>query len=280
MLPISVIVPVRNSEHLVEGCLTSILKANPAEVIVVDGMSTDKTLEIIKRFPVAILSDEGLGVPAARMLGIRAAQHITIGLFDVDIKMSDGALEQLYQEFISGGYDALQAGLTSYSSSGYWGRALAHHHNHGRSKRWPGLMATLFKRQVLLDHPLDERFRSGEDIEIRWRLKNTGYLMGVSKETTVQHWFGDTYAFAKDQWQQDGKGLGRMVNKYGIKSLHLLAIPAAGALRGVFMSIARLQPGWIPYYLGYLFYNYASIISGLSERYENPNLWMQPTANP
>ncbi len=279
MLPITVIVPVRNSEHLVEGCLTSILKSNPEEVIVVDGMSTDKTLEIVKRFPVTILSDEGSGVPAARMLGVRAAQRTTVGLFDVDIQMSDGALEQLYREFTSGGYDALQAGLISYSKSGYWGRALAHHHNHGRSKRWPGLMATLFKRQVLLDHPLDERFRSGEDIEIRWRLKNAGCKLGVSQKTIVQHWFGDTFDFAKDQWQQDGKGLGRMVNKYGIKSVHLLAIPAAGALRGVLLSLARLQPGWIPYYLVYFFYNYTSIISGMSERFENPKLWMEPSVN-
>jgi len=279
MLPITVIVPVRNSEHLIEGCLTSILKANPAEVIVVDGLSSDKTLEIAKHFPVAIISDEGLGVPAARMMGVRAAQRTTVGLFDVDIQMSDGALEQLFQEFTSGGFDALQAGLTSYSGSGYWGRALVNHHNHGRSKRWPGLMATLFKRQVLLDHPLDERFRSGEDIEIRWRLKNAGYRMDVSQKTTVRHWFGDTYDFAKDQWRQDGKGLGRMVNKYGFKSLPLLGIPAAGAVRGTLMSLIRLQPGWIPYYLGYFVYNYVSIVNGLSERYENPKLWMQPSVN-
>ena len=279
MLPITVIVPVRNSEHLVEGCLTSIFKANPAEVIVVDGLSTDHTLEIAQRYPVVIISDGGLGVPAARMMGVRAASNPTVGLFDVDIRIPDGALESLYKQFSEGQYDALQAGLISYSGQGYWGRALVNHHNNGRSKHWPGLMASLFKQQVLLDHPLDVRFRSGEDIEIRWRLKNAGYKMGVSSTTTVQHWFGDSYEFAKDQWLQDGKGLGRMVVKYGLRALPLIGIPLAGAIRGILLSLAYLQPRWILYYLGYFLYNYTSILSGLTERLINPEVWMQSTVS-
>lgn len=279
MLPITVIVPVRNSEHLIEGCLTSIFKANPAEVIVIDGLSTDHTLEIAQRFPVVIISDGGLGVPAARMMGVRAASNPIVGLFDVDIRIPDGALESLYKQFSGGQYDALQAGLISYSGQGYWGRALVYHHNNGRSKHWPGLMASLFKQQVLLDHPLDVRFRSGEDIEIRWRLKNAGYKMGVSSTTTVQHWFGDSYEFAKDQWLQDGKGLGRMVVKYGLRALPLIGIPLAGAARGILLSLAHLQPRWILYYLGYFLYNYTSIFSGLTERMINPEVWMQSTAS-
>ena len=277
MLPITVIVPVRNAEHLIEGCLTSIFKANPAEVIVVDGLSSDKTREIAQRFPVVVISDGGLGVPAARMMGVRAANNAIVGLFDVDISLPDGALEKLYSEFIDGQYDALQAGLISYSGPGYWGQALVNHHNNGRSRRWPGLMASLFKKQVLLDNPLDERFRSGEDIEIRWRLINAGYKMNVSHKTIVRHWFGDTYAFAKDQWQQDGKGLGRMVVKYGIRAFPLLGIPFAGAIRGSLISIARLQPKWIRYFFVYFLYNYASIFSGLSERIAKPEVWIQST---
>lgn len=278
MLPITVIVPVRNAEHLIEGCLTSIFKANPAEVIVVDGLSSDKTREIAQRFPVVVISDGGLGVPAARMMGVRAANNSIVGLFDVDINLPEGALENLYQEFVYGQYDALQAGLVSHSGPGYWGQALVNHHNNGRSRRWPGLMASLFNKQVLLDNPLDERFRSGEDIEIRWRLKNAGYKMNVSHKTVVRHWFGDTYEFAKDQWQQDGKGLGRMVVKYGYRALPLLGIPLAGAIRGSLISIARLQPKWIRYYFVYFLYNYTSIFSGLSERIAKPEVWIQSTA--
>ncbi len=266
MLPITVIVPVRNAEAMVEDCLAGIVRANPGEIIVVDGNSTDCTLQIARRFPVTMLSDGGRGVPAARMMGIREARYPLVALIDVDIILPDSALEALYAEFTAGDYDGLQAGLVSISGEGYWGRALVTHHNNGRSKNWPGVMATIFRKQVLLDHPFDERFRSGEDIELRWRLMQAGLKLGVSRQTLVQHRFGDTYAVAKDQWLQDGKGLGRMVSKYGLSAASLLAIPAAGAARGILLSLARLEPVWIPYYLGYLVYNYAAMPAGLSER--------------
>ncbi len=266
MLPVTVIVPVRNAESMADDCLASIFRANPREVIVVDGNSTDGTLEIIGKYPAKVLSDNGRGVPAARMLGIEAATSDVVVLIDVDIVLPDGALEALYAEYTDGGYDALQAGLESISGPGYWGRALATHHNRGRSKNWPGVMATFFRRQILLDYRFDERFRSGEDIELRWRLEKANLKVGVSRKTIVKHRFGDTYEVALDQFTQDGKGIGRMYAKYGLPALKLLFIPAAGCVRGILLSLLRLEPQWIPYYLVYLFYNYASMPGGMREK--------------
>src|SRR5512145_1194697 len=124
MLDLSVIIPVRNAEHMIEDCLSSIVRAEPREIIIVDGRSTDKTLEIARRYPVQILSDEGRGLPVARKMGIHAAQSDTVALIDVDIVMKDGDLAALLQEFRDGHYDALQAGLHSVAGDGYWGRAL------------------------------------------------------------------------------------------------------------------------------------------------------------
>lgn len=267
MLPISVIVPVRNAEHIIEPCLEAIFREAPAEVIVVDGNSTDRTREIIHRYPVQVVSDHGAGVAAARMLGIARATSEVVLLIDADIRLPDGALSSLYNEFLEGGYDALQAGLISATlGSGYWGRALTIHHNHGRSKNWPGVMATLFKRKVLLTHRFDERFHSGEDIELRWRLQKAHLIMGVSTETYVLHVFGDTFAFAKDQFVADGKGLGRMYAKYGWPAAKLLLIPAAGCVRGILVSLIHLEPALTVYYLVYLFYNYVSMPATLRER--------------
>jgi glycosyltransferase involved in cell wall biosynthesis len=266
MLPITVIVPVRNAESMVDECLASIFRANPCEVIVVDGNSTDRTLELVGKYPAKVLSDNGRGVPAARMLGIEAASSKDVVLIDVDIVLPDGALEALYAEFVEGNYDGLQARLESISGNGYWGRALATHHNRGRSKNWPGVMATIFHRQVLLDYRFDERFRSGEDIELRWRLQKANIKMGVSKRTIVKHRFGDTYEVALDQFTQDGKGLGRMYAKYGIPALKLLFIPLVGCVRGILISLLHLELQWIPYYLVYLAYNYVAMPAGLRDK--------------
>jgi hypothetical protein len=44
MLDLSVVVPVRNAEAFVDGCLEAILRSNPREVIVVDRLSSTSGL--------------------------------------------------------------------------------------------------------------------------------------------------------------------------------------------------------------------------------------------
>lgn len=274
MLDLTVIVPVRNAEGFIESCLRSIAESQPAELIVVDGNSTDRTVEIARRYTERVYSDDGRGVAAARMLGAAAASQKTIALIDVDIVLPDGALANLLEEFQSGGYTALQAGLHSAAGPGYWGQALAFHHNHGRSKHWPGVMATIFDRDVFLHHGLDEQFASGEDIELRWRLQRAGSKLGVSRRTIVTHRFEDTFACAQGQFIADGQGLARMVLKHGWRAAMLLGIPAAGAVRGIGLSLLHRQPRWIPYFITYGLLNYtaaAGILFGELGRLRAPD---------
>jgi glycosyltransferase involved in cell wall biosynthesis len=266
MNDLSVVVPVRNAEDLIEDCLASIARSRPRQIIVVDGMSSDRTLEIARRYPVTILSDEGAGLPAARLIGAQAATTRHVALIDADVVLHDGALERLLDEFVADGYTALQAGLHSVSGDGYWGRALAHHHRSGRSKDWFGLVATIFERHVLLRHGFDDRFKSGEDIDLRWRLQAAGAKLGVSRKTIVEHRFGDTWEFAKGQWLADGHGLSRMVAAHGPRAKLLLGLPLAACLRGTALSLAHRQPQWIPYYLCYVVYNYVGMFRESSQR--------------
>ena len=112
---LTVVIPVRNAERLIDDCLTSVLATRPREVIVVDGMSTDRTVEAASRYPVRLLSDEGAGLPAARRIGVQAATTPLVALVDVDVVVGPGDLDRLLAEFEQGGYTALQAGLESVS---------------------------------------------------------------------------------------------------------------------------------------------------------------------
>jgi GT2 family glycosyltransferase len=207
-----------------------------------------------------ILSDEGKGLPVARMLGVRAAATKYVALVDADVVLPNGALGKLLSEFIAGGYSALQAGLFSVGGPGYWGRALAQHHRWGRSKSWFGLVATIFERDMLLEIGFDDRFMSGEDIELRWRLVRAGHKVGVSNKTVVIHRFDDdSFGFAWNQFTMDGRGLAAMVAKHGWAGVRLLALPAAAMVRGVGLSLLRLKPQWIPYYLFFAAGNYAAM---------------------
>lgn len=260
-LPISVIVPARNAAHWLADCLASINAQHPAEIIVVDGCSTDATVEIARAAGALVLSDGGRGVPAARMMGARAASCEVLALIDADVLVPSGALESLLAEFTDGHYDGLQFALASHSDSAdYWGQALAWHHNHSRVREWFCVCATLMRRELLLEFGFDERFRSGEDIELRVRLQEAGARLGVSRKTTVAHRFSGGFETARDQWVQDGAGLARTAAKHPSRAGWVVALPLLAAVRGVGLSIVH-APRYLPYWAGFLGYNYQSMFS-------------------
>lgn len=266
IVPITVVVPARNAEEMLVECLASIRRQAPAAVIVVDGLSTDRTVEVARSFGARVLSDEGRGLPAARSIGARAATTELVALVDADVILPDGSLAALVREFRDGGYAALQAGLESEAGPGYWGQALAEHHRSGRSRYWFGLVATVFEREALLAHGFDAAFESGEDIELRWRLAAAGDKAGVSRTTVVRHRFDDTWDFARGQFRADGKGLARMVRKHRLGGARLLLLPGAAAVRGVVLSLVRRSPRWIPYYVAFGVFNYAAMFGELLRR--------------
>jgi glycosyltransferase involved in cell wall biosynthesis len=264
VLDVTVVVPTRNAGSLIHDCLDSIKRSNPRELIIVDGVSTDRTVEIARSYGATVLSDQGGGLPLARRMGAEAATSEQVALVDVDVRLGEGDLARLLAEFRTEGYAALQAGLHSVSGPGYWGQALANHHRTGRSKNWFGVVATVFDRSVLLQHGFDDRFLSGEDIDLRWRLKQANAKIGVSQRTVVEHRFEDSWEFAKGQFVADGHGLGRMISNHGMRAKVLLGLPAAAAVRGILLSLVRLEPRWIPYYVVYAVYNYLAIGSELA----------------
>jgi glycosyltransferase involved in cell wall biosynthesis len=266
MLDLSVIVPARDAERLIDDCLRSVVRSKPREIIVVDGVSSDRTVEIARQHGATVLSDDRQGLPAARLMGARAARSPWVALIDADVVVGEGDLARLLDEVRRDGYAALQAGLRSVSGDGYWGQALAHHHRTGRSKNWFGVVATIFDREVLLQHGFDARFLSGEDIDLRWRLRDAGAKIGVSRDTVVEHRFDDTWEFAKGQWLADGHGLGRMVGAHGMRAKLLFALPLAAGMRGAILSLLRGQPRWLPYYGCFVVFNYLGLIREVTQR--------------
>jgi len=246
---VTAVVPARNAEALLPACLDSLRESGVARIVVVDGRSSDGSREVAERYGATVVSDEGRGLPWARALGVATATTPLVLLVDADVVFPEGALDRLLAEYDAGGYAALQAGLESVSGPGYWGRALAYHHRTGRSRHWFGLVATLCDREEIRRLGFDDAFRSGEDIELRWRMRDAGLHIGVSRSVVVEHRFaGDDFAFAMDQFSMDGFGLGRMMRKHRWRGLRLAALPAAAAARGVALSIVHRQPAWIPYF--------------------------------
>jgi len=263
---VTVVVPTRNAARILRACLTSVRSQGPGAVVVVDGRSTDDTVAIARELGAVVVDDEGRGLPYARQLGARTATTRYVALVDADVILPDGSLAALLDEFLDGGYAALQAGLESEAGPGYWGQALAWHHRTGRSRHWFGLVATIMERDLLLEHGFDPDFESGEDIELRWRLRSLGAKAAVSRKVIVRHRFDDTFEFAAGQFRADGAGLARMVRKHRLGGARLLLLPGAAAVRGIGLSVVRRQPRWIPYYLAFAIGNYAAMFRELLRR--------------
>jgi len=258
---LTVVVPTRNVAHWLDGCLTAIERCDPAEVIVVDGLSTDRTREIALEHGARVLSDEGRGVAAARAIGAQESKTRYVAVIDADVVVTPHALARLLAEFERDGYVGLQAGLHSVSDGGYWGRALVQHHRNSRSRHWFGVVATIFERTTLLDevNGLDQTFLSGEDVDLRWRLQRAGAKIGVSHETVVEHRFGSGWEFALGQWLADGAAGARMLGSHGVRSVWFLTLPLAAGARGIGLSLVRLQPQWVPYFVCYTVFNYVGM---------------------
>jgi glycosyltransferase involved in cell wall biosynthesis len=86
---ISIVVPFYNEERYIEECIKSLLAQDYAtdryEIIMVDNNSTDRSAEIVKRYPrVKLLSEERPGDFAARNRGVKEASGQIIAFTDSD----------------------------------------------------------------------------------------------------------------------------------------------------------------------------------------------------
>lgn len=87
--PISVVTVVRNGEAIIDGCVESVVtqKIPELEYIVIDGASTDGTLEIIRRYGDAIsvcISEPDRGLYDAMNKGLRLARGRYIHFLNAD----------------------------------------------------------------------------------------------------------------------------------------------------------------------------------------------------
>lgn len=100
---ISVVILAYNEEATIARCLESIIsQSSPAdEILVVNNNSTDRTAEIIQRFPVRLVHEPVQGFTPARDRGFDAARHPVMVRFDADGVMPPGwlaAVRELFTE--------------------------------------------------------------------------------------------------------------------------------------------------------------------------------------
>lgn len=260
--PVSVVVPARDAERWIRSCLEAIRAAGPAEVIVVDGASSDATRAISAELADRVVDDDGAGVAAARQIGLTLARQPWVMFVDTDVLLRPDTIGRLLDEVRARGLEGIQAGLASVGEGDYWSEALAEHHNRGRVRGWFGVCATLVRRDLLVRRPLDATFRSGEDVDLRLRLEAAGEPIGVSGEAIVEHRFAPGWEYARGQFLADGAGLGRLLRRHGPAALGRAFLPFGAAALGL-IRVFGGEVRQLPYWLALGAYNLVGLLEGL-----------------
>lgn len=106
---ITIITACFNSEAHIEETIQSIITQDydNFEYIIIDGASTDNTLDIINRYKkniTKIISEKDKGISDAFNKGIRSASGDIIGIVNADDKLCEHALKRLAEKYVPG-YD-------------------------------------------------------------------------------------------------------------------------------------------------------------------------------
>jgi glycosyltransferase involved in cell wall biosynthesis len=98
MKTVSIIIPARNEEKHLPGCLGSIARLKYpkelVETIVVDNGSTDRTREAAAEFGAAVFRDDGKNVSGLRNLGAERATGEILAFVDADCEVAEDWLER------------------------------------------------------------------------------------------------------------------------------------------------------------------------------------------
>jgi glycosyltransferase involved in cell wall biosynthesis len=163
-LLIDVIVRTKNSEELLKRCLQSIINEIPVrQIIIVDGGSTDRTLEIASNFNnVSIYTKPELNLGQATKFAFEMAKTEWVAIIDSDVLLRKGWFEQMKENM----YEADAVESCRIDHYVFDTQADCTKMSYARFGQ------TILKREPVLDMELDLPF--GEDAAIKMNFDKQG----------------------------------------------------------------------------------------------------------
>jgi glycosyltransferase involved in cell wall biosynthesis len=192
----SLYIPCFNAEAYIDDVLKGVFKQSllPDEVIVVDDNSTDRTVEIVSRYPVKLIRHRrNKGLACTRNTAIKNIDSEIIASLDADCIPEANWLKQLLKRFTSSRLAGVGGRLLDKHASTIFDQwRSVHMKQYWEKKTAPPFLFgsnTAFRREAIAKVGLyNEDFKNNyEDVDICNRLKEKGYILAYEPKAIAHH---------------------------------------------------------------------------------------------
>jgi glycosyltransferase involved in cell wall biosynthesis len=194
---VSVVVAVRNARSTIAACVDSLLALDPAaiELLVVDNGSTDGTLGVLEAYAgrITVLHERRRGAGAARNAGIAAARGQVVAFTDADCVAEPAWLGNLVGALADPGVGAVGGTILAANPANpveRYGEGI-HDHRMAIEVFTPPYAITMnwaSRRAVLQElGGFDERFLRCQDVDLSYRIVQSGRTLAYAPGAVVRH---------------------------------------------------------------------------------------------
>ncbi len=209
---ISAVIPTLNSARTIGKCIASVLAEGVSEIIVVDGSSSDTTLQKVADRAKVLRDIRGIG--RAKDLGWRAAKSKLILFLDADAFIPKGTLDTLYRHLNERDVAGASCRVHCANPSRRWSRLRDIDFKYVQSTGTEDCVADpticgLFKRGALEEvSGFDHRYPFAEDLHLLRKLRIHGYRVLSVDGAVVYHHHRETLKELAAQFYNHGYGRG------------------------------------------------------------------------
>jgi len=220
---VTIIVATLNSEKTIQECLKAIFELNypkdSLEIIVVDGLSKDATVEIAEKFPVKVVSAP-LSAPAAYNYALKMVNNEVLGFIDADAKVETEWLNKLIAYLDDPQVAGVSGTVETWNNENLWARSIGYDikSRYARLKKQVVRIATmnlLMKKNVVEEvGGFDENLPSQYDTDLGFRITSKGYKIIFEPSAKCYHFNRSTLGGYFRQQLQYGKNTVKLYFKH------------------------------------------------------------------
>ena len=221
--PVSVQICTLNEAANIGPCLESVWANDPAEVIVIDGGSSDRTVGIAESMGARVLAPGRLGLGPSRQVGYRASSQPYSAFVDADDRLSSDWIATLLTEMDAGGYAALQSSLRAVDTGSFWSGGWNQYFIESVRPCADTTMVgrpALFRTEALTADSGD-LVSLDEDTHLSRRFELAGLRQGIGTAVAYRH-VEDTWRENRHKWRSYGRGYRGFVASHPDRRLALL----------------------------------------------------------